>query len=144
MKGKYAAAALLASALLAVAGAAEAAVAVVDMRAVVSDNPQWQKTAWQAAENRAALEREFNEKSAGLSGAELAAMLQEHRERIRRADHALMEEPYNHVLAIIEEVAKEQGYDMVVHARSVLYGTADGDITAMVKARMERAENRNG
>ena len=47
-----------------------------------------------------------------------------------------MRETYERVTAVIAEVAKEQGYDTVVRSRSLLYGTADGDITEAVKARL--------
>lgn len=140
MKYRHMAAAGLAAFLLGTAGLAEAAMATVDMRAIISDSPQWQRQVQQAAENRAALEKELDERSSGLTGEALSALVQEYRERIHRADRELMEEPYNRILAVIEEVAREEGYTTVVRARSVLYGQADGDITAAVKARLERSE----
>lgn len=135
MKKKVLAALCVAASLLA-GGTAEASVATVDMRALFTDNPSWQDSARHAAERRAQLEREFDQRSEGLTGADLAALIQEYREKFRADERADMRETYERVTAIIAEVAKEQGYDTVVRARSLLYGTADGDITEAVKARL--------
>lgn len=79
MKKKFLAALCVAAGLLA-GGTAEAAVATVDMRALFTDNPSWQDSARHAAERRAQLEREFDQRSEGLTGADLAALIQEYRE----------------------------------------------------------------
>ena len=89
-----------------------------------------------AGERRAQLEREFDRKSEGLTGEALAALLQEYRDKARAAERDELTATYNKVLAVIAEVAREEGYDTVVRARSVLYGAADGDITVAVKARL--------
>lgn len=135
MKHSIFAAALLAASLSA-ASTAAAAVATVDMRALFEGNDAWRAAAQNAGERRAALEREFDEKSEGLTGTALAALLQEYRQKARAAEREAMTEPYNRVLAVVEQVAREQGYDVVVRARSVLCGQADGDITEAVKARL--------
>lgn len=135
MKHSIFAAALLAASLSA-ASTAAAAVATVDMRALFEGNDAWRAAVQTAGERRAALEREFDEKSEGLTGTALAALLQEYRQKARAAEREAMTEPYNRVLAVIEQVAREQGYDVVVRARSVLCGQADGDITEAVKARL--------
>lgn len=135
MKKKFLAALCVAAGLLA-GGTAEASVATVDMRTLFTDNPSWQASARHAAERRAQLEREFDQRSEGLTGAELAALIQEYREKFRADERADMRETYERVTAVIAEVAKEQGYDTVVRSRSLLYGTADGDITEAVKARL--------
>lgn len=136
MHSRILAAALLAAAVLFTAAPAEAAVATVDMRALFEGNDAWHTAAQAAGERRAALEREFDEKSEGLTGTALAALLQEYRQKARAAEREAMTEPYNRVLAVVEQVAREQGYDVVVRARSVLCGQADGDITEAVKARL--------
>lgn len=129
------AAALFAAASLA-ACPADAAVATVDMRALFEGNDAWHAAAQAAGARRAALEKEFDEKSEGLTGTALAALLQEYRQKARAAEMEAMNEPYNHVLEVVAQVAREQGYDMVVRSRSILCGQADGDITEAVKARL--------
>lgn len=130
------AAAILTAAALMTGAPAKAAVATVDMRALFSDNARWQAAARAAGERRAQLEREFDVKSEGLSGEALASLVQEYRARARAAEKEELTAAYDHVTAVIAEVAREQGYDTVVRARSLLYGTADGDITDAVKARL--------
>lgn len=136
MTYRHLTAAVFAAAALMAAGPADAAVATVDMRVLFTDNAEWQAAARAAGERRAQLEREFDQKSEGLTGEALAALLQEYRDKARAAERDELTASYNKVLAVIAEVAREEGYDTVVRARSVLYGAADGDITAAVKARL--------
>lgn len=136
MTYRHLATAVFAAAALMTAGPADAAVATVDMRVLFTDNAEWQAAVRAAGERRAQLEREFDQKSEGLTGEALAALLQEYRDKARAAERDELTASYNKVLAVIAEVAREEGYDTVVRARSVLYGAADGDITAAVKARL--------
>lgn len=136
MTYRHLAAAVFAAAALMAAGPADAAVATVDMRVLFTDNAEWQAAARAAGERRAQLEREFDQKAEGLTGEALAALLQEYRDKARAAERDELTASYNKVLAVIAEVAREEGYDTVVRARSVLYGAADGDITAAVKVRL--------
>lgn len=128
-------AAVLAAALAA-GGTVSASVATVDMRALFEGNDGWRAAAQTAAQRRAALEKEFDQRSEGLTGRELAALLDEYRRKARAAERDDMAAAYDRILAVIAEVAQEEGYDTVVRSRALLYGEADGDITAAVKARL--------
>lgn len=80
------------------------------------------------------LQKEFDEKSKGLSDAERQRLFEQYQQMLDRRYRELGSAQLPRVREAIQAVAQEQGLDVVVHAGAVVWGGQD--ITARVLARL--------
>lgn len=100
-------------------------VGVIDMQQVMASHPERANANSQMETLQAEIEKEFNEKSAGMSDQEKADYAQQCQERVRKRYAELLESLVTSVETAAKKVADKKGIAVVIDKTAVIYGGQD-------------------
>ena len=110
--------------------ASSSSVGVIDIQQVMAAHPDRQNANSQMETLQAEIEKEFNEKSAGMNDQEKADYAQQCRERVGQKYSELLETLMTSIETTVKKIADKKGLAVVVDKSVVIYGGQD--ITAEV------------
>lgn len=121
---------------IAQAATSESAIGIVNYQLLVRQSPEVAKMEEAMKAFVEETQKDFNEKSAGMTDAEKQRYYQQCQERIQNKDKELTEPILNSVNAQIKAVADKKGLKVVVHKDAVVFGGVD--ITDEVAKAMQK------
>lgn len=110
--------------------ASSSSVGVIDMQQIMASHPDRENANTQMEALQAEIEKEFNERSAGMGEKEKADYAQQCRERVAQKYSELLETLMTSVEAAVKKVADKKGLAVVLDKAAVVYGGQE--ITAEV------------
>lgn len=105
--------------------ASSSSVGVINVEQVMASHPDRESANNQMKTLQEEIEKEFNEKSAGMSDQEKAEYAQQCQERVGTKYAELTEALFAKIEAAVKKVADKKGLSVVVNKMAVIYGGQD-------------------
>lgn len=101
------------------------AIAYVDTGRLANEFPDMKTMRQQLEKDTAAMQKEYDRKAASLSQEEKVKLFQDYQARLDKKKEAMVSTALARAVQVVGEVAKKQGYSVVLEKQGVLYGGTD-------------------